>query len=174
MKNLFQSRRLTAGLFVVYFLTLAWLILGKLRTDIDWLHLNLASGPRSLNLVPFGAPLMLNGRPSYQEVWQNLLVFIPFGLYTGLLLAEKPLLQRLLPCFLASLTFELLQFGFNIGAADITDLLSNVSGGLLGLLLILPLTKALGNRALPVLNLVALVCTILLLGFISLIIIVNL
>lgn len=174
MKNLFRSHRLTAGLFVVYFLMLVWLILGKLRTDMDWLHWSLNSGPPSLNLVPFGAPLIINGLPNYREVWQNLLAFVPFGLYMGLLLANKPLLQRLLPCFLASLLFEALQFSFNIGAADITDIISNTAGGLLGLLLLLPLAKALKSRALPVLNLVALACTILLLGFISLILITNL
>lgn len=174
MKNLFQSRRLTAGLFVVYFLVLAWLILAKLSLNFDMLIAAAHERQRTLNLIPFGAPLVLNGRPDYREFWQNLLVFVPFGLYAGLLLADKPLLRRLLPCFLTSLAFELLQFALNIGAADITDIIANTAGGLLGLLLLIPLTKALGNRALPVLNLVALVCTIPLLGLISLILVANL
>lgn len=175
ISRLLSSRKLTWGLFVVYFLILSWLILGKMQPNWDWLLclLDGHSGMRSLNLIPFAAPRIINGQPDYSEVWQNLLVFLPFGLYMGLLLPKHHLLLRLLPAFLTSLLFELIQLFSGIGAADVTDLLSNTVGALLGLIAIAVFNKILKSRTLPVANLLASFCTLLLLALISTLILAN-
>lgn len=176
LSRLLSSRRLTWGLFVVYFLILTWLILGKMQPNWDWLLclLDGHSGMRSLNLIPFAAPRIINGQPDYSEVWQNLLVFLPFGLYMGLLRPKHPLFLRLLPAFLTSLLFELIQLFSGIGAADVTDLLSNTAGALLGLLLMALLSRILKPRTLPVANLLASICTLLLLALIAALLLANL
>lgn len=175
LSRLLSSRRLTWGLFVVYFLILSWLILGKMQPNWDWLLCLFDGRPglRSLNLIPFAAPRIINGQPDYTEVWQNLLAFLPFGLYMGLLLPKHHLLLRLLPAFLTSLLFELLQLFSGIGAADVTDLLSNTVGALLGLIAIAVFNRILKTRTLPVANLLAALCTLLLLALIAALILAN-
>lgn len=170
LKKLLSSRRLTAGLFLVYFLVLVWLVMFKGLLDLSLL----SGGPRSLNLLPFAQPRVLNGRADWSEVWLNLLLFLPFGLYMGLLAPNRPPMRRAAPFFLVSLAFELLQFCFGAGAADITDIISNTCGGLLGLGLCALLRRLLKERAQTALNLAALVCTVPLLSLLALLAAANL
>ena len=47
--------------------------------------------------------------------------------------AMIPFLKKFIPIFLTSLFFETVQFVFAIGASDITDLLANTLGGVIGM-----------------------------------------
>jgi glycopeptide antibiotics resistance protein len=71
----------------------------------------------------------------------NVIVFIPFGLLLSASLKQTSFRQKLALIFLFSFSAEILQFVFAIGTTDITDVITNTFGGLLGLAL-----YALGDR----------------------------
>jgi len=89
----------------------------------------------SLNLNPFAAPLNVNGRINFGEMRDNVIIFIPFGLLLNVNFEKIGFLPKLALILVFSLTCELIQFIFAIGAADITDLITNTFGGFLGLTL---------------------------------------
>ena len=154
-----RSKRLTGVLFALYLAVLTWIILFKMQAD--WTVLT--TGVRTVNLIPFAGALVTNGQANYQEVFLNLVAFVPFGLYLSLLEPRWPARKRLLPGFFTSLAYEVLQYAFALGRSDVTDLLSNTLGvGLYALL-----AKRLKEKTRPVLNAAALVCTVLALGFLG-------
>ena len=60
------GQMLTAALFVFYLIALTWIIVCKMALPGDALpHL------RSVNLIPFGEPLLVNGQADYSEAVQN-------------------------------------------------------------------------------------------------------
>jgi glycopeptide antibiotics resistance protein len=100
------------------------LILFKFSIHI---HSVLRYDKRSLNLVPF------SGASSLSEMVDNVLIFVPFGLLLGLNLKRLNLWRNLLIVLFVSLSFEVLQYIFAIGATDITDVITNTLGGFIGL-----------------------------------------
>ena len=71
------------GLFVFYMLLLVWIILFKLGISIR--EIRELSGSRSLNLIPFYYTNERNFSFHVSEVVQNVLIFIPFGIYISML-----------------------------------------------------------------------------------------
>jgi glycopeptide antibiotics resistance protein len=127
-------KALSKTVFALYLFLLVWLVLFKLNFN---LALAFASHIRSVNVIPFA-----NASPSNVRGWiLNVVAFIPFGFLLSVNLKRLPVWQRLAIVFMGSLDFELIQFIFAIGITDITDVITNTLGGLLGLLL-----YALGNR----------------------------
>lgn len=119
-----QRRRemITVGLFLIYAVFLSWIILFKMCLPGDVLpHL------RNLNLIPFAGALVVNGKADYTEVVQNLIAFIPFGVYMSVMKPGAPFLKKLLPAACVSLAYEALQYALALGATDITDLISNTA-----------------------------------------------
>jgi glycopeptide antibiotics resistance protein len=113
-------------LFTAYLVVLTWLVMFKFhiyRTLFQEVH------SRSLNLVPFAAS---SGRG---EIILNVLIFVPFGLLLSMVVKKWSFGKKLLLISLSSLTAETLQYIFGIGASDITDLMTNTTGGALGLLI---------------------------------------
>lgn len=125
-----NTKQLTRILFGIYFILLAWIILMKTELSFDSIY-----RMQSLNLIPFAGTAVRNNQLDYQEISLNILIFLPFGLYLSMLKPHWHFLQKLLPVFLVSFLFESLQYVLSIGATDITDLLGNTLGGLLGILL---------------------------------------
>jgi glycopeptide antibiotics resistance protein len=123
---------LSGGLLALYFVILLWLVLFKLRVNIssvfNYHH-------RSLNLIPFAAPAKVNGEIGYGEMIYNCIFFIPFGLLLGVNFKKIRFLQKLSFIMVFSVTVEIIQFIFAIGATDITDVITNTLGGLIGLAL---------------------------------------
>jgi glycopeptide antibiotics resistance protein len=111
-----------------YLLILLWLVLFKFSFDISAV---LDHQMRSLNLIPFAGSSLDNLR----EKIDNLVVFIPFGLLLSVNLKRINLWRKLTFVFIFSLAVETLQFVLAIGVADITDVITNTLGGLLGLML---------------------------------------
>ena len=72
-----------------------------------------------------------------------------------------------------SLAYEQIQFIFAIGASDITDLICNTLGGLIGIALVYVLSLVLKDKTNKILNRIALVCTILVVAFLFLLLSVN-
>ena len=158
-----KSRKVTFTLFILYLIALSSLILLKTRLAFGFLGMKFTfvmDVERSVNLIPFGAMLYLNGMPSYHEIFYNGLVFVPFGIFIGLLSKKKSFVHLIVPLILTSLLFEALQYIFALGASDITDVIANTLGGALGIGIFYALRKTCKENTDKVINIIALVLTI--------------
>ncbi|MCF0061737.1 VanZ family protein [Dyadobacter chenwenxiniae] len=125
-----MEKTVSRGLLVIYLVILIWFVLFKLTFSIPSL---LAGANRTLNLIPFAAPAIKNGRVNYGEMIMNCVIFIPFGLLLSASFKKAKFLPKLGFILAFSFIVELLQYIFGIGATDITDLITNTLGGFLGL-----------------------------------------
>ena len=163
-----KSKKCTLGLLLFYLAALTWIIVFKLQVSVaDLPHL------RTINLIPFAAPMIVNGAVSVGEMVQNQLAFVPYGLLLHVLWEEKPLFQQILPIVCTSLLFELLQFLFAIGGTDITDLITNSCGGCLGIFLAIGLSRLSGRHWRTILNTVCLTGAVLLSALLAVVFAVN-
>jgi glycopeptide antibiotics resistance protein len=116
-------KQFSRTLFFVYSLFLLWLILFK--TSIDFPSVLFDYQSRSLNLVPF-----LGGIT--REMLENLVIFAPFGLLLGINF-KIGFWYKLAIVFCLSLGAEVTQYVLAIGTSDITDVIMNTLGGLVGI-----------------------------------------
>jgi glycopeptide antibiotics resistance protein len=125
-----MGKILSRGLLALYLVILIWAVLFKLKFNIssvfDYHH-------RSLNLIPFAAPSIVNGKINFGEMILNCIFFIPFGLLLNVNFKKAGFLSKLAFILVFSVTAELIQYIFAIGATDITDVITNTVGGFLGL-----------------------------------------
>jgi glycopeptide antibiotics resistance protein len=118
-----------AVLFAVYLVLLAWIVLWKLEAPYVGAAALL---PRPFKLIPFLPSAEAGGSAPF-EVVANVLLFVPFGLYLGLL-APSWRTWKLAGVFAgASLGLEITQHVLSTGSFDITDVIVNTAGGLAGL-----------------------------------------
>lgn len=157
-----KSNRLTFSLFFIYLAVLFWIIVLKLSVRFRYM-----GQQRSMNLIPYNQPLMLNGKADLGEIILNALVFVPMGVYVAILYKKWSVVKSILFFSLSSLVLESIQYITALGAFDITDIINNTVGGTMGLLLFKILEKLSGNslKAQKIVNIVALLATI---AFISL------
>lgn len=142
MKDNNKTRKLTNVLFIIYLIALFWIIVFKFNIQLPPMR-----NMRSINLIPFSEPLMLNGKVAIGEMIMNIVIFIPLGIYAEILFKRWNTLKKLLLFSLVSLTCEVLQYIINIGASDITDIINNTLGGLIGLMIYIGIEKAFKNSA---------------------------
>ena len=75
-----NSKKLTIGLFIIYIVALVWIILLKLQFSFASLdHF------RGINLIPFAGSVIVNGKIELSEIFENIIIFIPFGIYICML-----------------------------------------------------------------------------------------
>lgn len=91
---------------------------------------------RSINLTPFD---MIAEQGFTLNVWGNILMFIPLGIYFANWMKKFHFWKVLGAVIGTSLGIEVLQYIFKRGASDIDDLLLNTAGGLIGILIYLVL-----------------------------------
>ncbi|MES1220238.1 MAG: VanZ family protein [Bacteroidota bacterium] len=125
-----MKNKLTTILFIIYLIFLTWIVVFKLNVSFSYMK-----NTRSVNLVPFSKPLILNGKVDFGEMILNIIIFVPFGIYAGVLFKRWRVGKKVLLFVLASLTCEGCQFISGTGAFDITDIITNTSGGLIGLMI---------------------------------------
>ncbi len=165
-----KSKKLTLGLLIFYLVALTWIIVLKMQFPFSG---NLPE-LRNINLIPFGGSLIVNGEVSFSEIIKNVLVFIPFGILISLLWERKSFVQKILPIVLTSFIFETLQFIFEIGASDITDIISNSFGGVIGIVITGVISKIFKNNWQKIINIISLVGCIILTLFVAMLILANL
>ncbi|MCC0697048.1 VanZ family protein [Clostridioides sp. ES-S-0048-02] len=166
-----KEYNITKGLFVVYIILLTWIILFKMQFDISSLEtMNL----RNINLVPFAGSLIVNNRVDISEIILNVAIFVPFGIYLCILKEEFSFIKKIVPIFIISLVFETLQYIFAIGASDITDLIGNTLGGIIGIVVFMLLSKIFKHKTMKIINVLALIVTAIVVLFLGLLIIENL
>lgn len=139
-----EDDKMKKGLKIIYWLILLFylfLLLDTVFFSRDSL--------RSVNLIPFHSIkeyiMVDNGFGEYRlvdmNIWGNVLMFIPLGIY--LLVHGKNL--SLTKCVLliigSSVFIEIVQFIFAKGAADIDDVILNSLGGLIGMAIYLIFAK---------------------------------
>jgi len=101
-----------------------------------------------------------NGVLGLREIADNILLFIPFGIYISVLRSEWPLLKRVLSAAALSLAFEVVQFIFALGRTDVTDLLGNTLGGVIGICIYALALRILKERTFKAVNIIALILTV--------------
>ena len=93
---------------------------------------------KSINLVPFRTILgYLGGQESFKIATTNILgnicLFGPLGFFIPLLFNErKGLVKTLAISLIISVSFEFIQYQFNLGSCDIDDIILNIFGAMIG------------------------------------------
>lgn len=121
-------KQLSKIVFALYVLTLLWLVLFKFSFDLTGILLEHQS--RSINLIPFW-----DYAKSLREMIDNFIVFIPFGLLLSVVFKQTDFWRKLAYIGAFSVAVEAVQYILAIGRTDITDVLMNTTGGLVGLAL---------------------------------------
>jgi glycopeptide antibiotics resistance protein len=155
------TNRLTTVLFIIYLIVLSWILLFKLGVRFSYM------GNRRVNLIPFSEPLILNGKIDVGEIILNVVIFVPLGIYAGILFEKWFFGKKLFFFFLISLIVEGLQFILAVGAFDITDIITNTLGGIIGLMIFEAIEKAFNNsvKAQKLINIIAAIGTVLIILF---------
>lgn len=169
--NKFGQKAMTKTLLAIYLVALTWIIVFKMQLN----PFSISRMPyRRMNLVPFAASVITNGKIRLDEIILNVVVFMPFGVYVSLLKEKWNFLQKTAPVFFTSLAYELIQYVFAIGACDITDLLGNTFGGVIGIAVIWLLSKFLKDNTIKAVNIIAAIGTFLAVMLFGIIIFANL
>lgn len=164
------SKNVTLGLLIVYLIVLTWIIVFKMQIDIGALR---QMDLRSINLIPFAGSAIVNGKIEVSEILLNIAAFIPFGMYLSMVDSNIHFIMKVLSIFAVSLMYEVMQYCFAIGASDITDLLGNTLGGIIGIGIFAACSKILGERTVRILNILAAVGTAVTVAFLALLIAAN-
>lgn len=158
MRDNHKTNKLTNVLFIIYLIALFWIIVLKFNVPFSYM-----GNMRSINLIPFSEPLILNGKIDFGEIILNVLIFVPLGIYAGILFKRWIIGKKLFLFFLVSLICEGFQFILAVGAFDITDIINNTLGGIIGLMIYKGIGKAFKNsfKAQRFINIIATIGTIL-------------
>lgn len=155
-EKLLKYKKITSILFIVYFMMLTWIIVFKMELSMS----NLVA-ERSINLIPFKESVIVNGKISFSEIIDNAIVFIPVGVFTAMLADNLKFIKMTAVPFGISLFYEITQYIFAVGACDVTDLINNTLGGIVGILIFKLRRKVLGDKAYKVVNIFFIVCVVL-------------
>jgi glycopeptide antibiotics resistance protein len=156
MESNSKADKLTKTLLIIYLLALVWILIFKLGVRFSYM------GSRSVNLIPFDQPLRSNGGADLSEIILNVVIFVPLGIYSGVLFRTWAWRKKLFFVLSVSLLIEVVQYTMKIGAFDITDIITNVTGGLMGLLIFIAVDKLFNNsfKSQRFINIVAAVGTL--------------
>lgn len=141
MEVVLMKKNFLAVMFVVYFLILTWIIVFKMSFSLEELgHI------RSLNLIPLKGSVIVNGKLDAGEILQNVIAFIPLGVFIRALAGKRNLSREIAAAALISIAYETLQFILEIGRTDITDVLANTIGGIIGIMVCAAIEKICGRE----------------------------
>ena len=151
----------------IYLLFLCWLILFKMADSF-----NKIPSMRSINLVPFYYGEFNGSRFQLFDIIYNILVFVPAGFYFAAL-GKKKAISGIGGCFILSLSFEVIQWVFAIGSSDITDLITNTAGGVVGTGIYFLLRKLSRGREIKIVSIIGAVIEMGLIGLLVLLFMSN-
>ena len=146
------SKKLTTTLFIIYLIALCWILVLKLGVQFSYME------QRRVNLNPF---VKSGGNINISEIILNVLIFVPLGIYAAIIFERWSFGKKVLFVFSMSLIVEAVQFILAVGALDITDIITNTIGGIIGLLIFKAIEKGFNNsvKAQKFVNLVAAIGT---------------
>lgn len=163
-----KEQRITTVLLTIYLIILTWIILLKMQVTTEMLP-----SIRNINLIPYGQSVIVNGRIDFTEIINNAIAFIPVGVYVAMLKPEWSFIKKVLPSVGISLIYEVLQYAFAIGATDITDVINNTIGGIVGVCIAALCFTMFKEKAYKVLHTLAIIGTVLVCGLIMALIVAN-
>lgn len=149
------QKKITKFLFIIYLLVLIWIILFKMSFSIQDLPRF-----RGINLIPFKGTAIVNNTLDYSEILNNILIFVPFGLYLSMLKPHESFLKKITPIAIVSLLFESIQYIFAIGGTDITDFIGNTLGGITGIAIYFVAHKVFKKQTIKIANTLATIGTV--------------
>jgi glycopeptide antibiotics resistance protein len=141
-----RTRARLVAPFAVYLVLLVWAVLWKL--ELPWVG---EAGWRIVKLVPFVATDSA-GASTRVDVVANLALFVPFGVYLGLLAPAWPWWRTAGTLAASSLGLEVAQYVLAVGSTDLTDVLVNTAGGLAGLGLLRLVHRSFPGRSAAILD----------------------
>ena len=165
-----KSNCLATILFLIYLALLVWIILFKLQFSISDLD-----KVRSINLIPFHYDKEIGVAFHLTEVLENVLIFVPMGIYLQMLLPRTKLYVKFMLIAGTSFLLETMQYILAVGRSDITDVLTNTAGGLLGLAVYSMTARLIGNRikANRLFSILAGIVSVVVIGLLGLILFAN-
>lgn len=163
-----KSKKLTEGILIFYAVMLVWIILFKMDVSVE----NFGQ-MRSINLVPFSQSVIVNDKLDVSEIIQNVLAFVPLGILIYTIWQEKSWRFKLGVIVVTSVMLEVLQYILGVGASDITDVITNTLGGMIGLAIAAGMAGIFPKNWKAVINSVSLVCGILLGAMVILLVAMN-
>ena len=170
MKEKINTSCLVPFLFAIYMVLLVWIILFKLQLSISELD-----KIRSINLIPFYYANKIGMKFHLKEVIENILIFIPLGIYLCMFKHKLEFKMKLFIILTVCFILEILQYILGVGITDITDIITNTCGGIMGIGLYVSAVKIFhveeqGNR---VFTIFAAVVTAIVVGGLSFLLILN-
>ena len=149
-----KNRKLTIYLLMLYLVLLVWVVVFKCAIPREIMGNLFESDPLKFGPV-IGEYMELDlyhrfifdfVRPDkayeiFNDALLNILVFIPMGLLVALVAKKYKKTMPIITSFILSLSIELFQLFTAFGSFSFIDLLSNVIGGILGMLLYLLLMR---------------------------------
>lgn len=134
-------RTLLVALFLVYLALLTWVVMWKL--ELPWI----GGGVRNVKLTPFVAGSNGDGASQPIEAWANLLLFVPFGVYLRLVAPGSS--RWLVPAsaLVTSAALESAQFVLAVGRTDVTDVIANTAGAVVGMVVVALVQRGIGTPA---------------------------
>ena len=170
MKDSSKITKTTKILFIVYLIAIFEIIVFKLEIPFSGMGYL-----RNINLIPFYESLIVNGKIDFSEIFMNMIIFIPLGIYTEMLFSKWSTIKKISVIFIVSLICEISQFVMAIGASDITDIINNTLGGIVGLLIMYILVKLAKekHKIYKLMNILATVGTTFMVSLLSILVLVN-
>lgn len=163
-----SQKNFSTIVFVIYFVLLIWIILFKFDINFSEMYYH-----RSINIIPFYYDTEISFSTHFREVLYNVLIFIPLGMCINIYKFEWSFFQKIIPCLSISLLFEIMQFVFALGASDITDIITNTTGGVIGVILCLLLKKIFPQKYITIINIVGFISEILAILLLAILLIAN-
>ena len=140
------NRRVFVLLFVIYLILVVWIVLWKVHVPFIG-----RDDMREVKLIPF-ASTAAYGPSAPREVVANLLVFVPFGVYLGALGPRLRWWRATAVVAGASVLLEVAQYATAAGSSDVTDVIANTAGGLVGFLALAAVNRRLRSRTVVVMT----------------------
>ena len=166
---MFQStkqKRLSCIVFGIYLFLLVWLALFKFATSLSELP-----SIRGINFIPFYYDQETSAH--LKEVLYNIIVFIPLGVYVQIFKKDWKIAKKCMVAFLTSFLFEVVQFIFAIGASDITDIIGNTLGAIVGVFFCMMMEKITPKKYISTINVLGMFIEIMAVGLLVLLLVAN-
>lgn len=102
---------------------------------------------RSVNVIPFRTIMEYFTSDAIEfdrmlaNIGGNIAIFIPLGMFAAFMAGRKPLRLQVLWLLAISFSLEVIQYILALGSSDIDDILLNVTGGIIGIGVVVQLRK---------------------------------
>ena len=116
--------------FIFYLLFILWNILFKYVSPLE-IFSNDRFFSQTLNIIPFND--IFKGKFNKMDIYGNIILFIPFGIYINMIIKDVRISKSICIIAIISFIFEVSQYILGIGASDITDIITNTIGGIIGI-----------------------------------------